>query len=86
MKMTLRDKAALSGLWGCVFLFVLPIALGFWVFWSDATGTPMLFAAGTAALVSFVAGGYFFADAANKLFQHSRDKVAGRVTPPHGKT
>lgn len=76
MKMTLRDKAALSGLWGCVFLFVVPIALGFWVFWSDLAGTSMIFIAGLVALASFIAGGYFFADAANKLYQHSRDRVA----------
>lgn len=78
MKMTLRDKAAISGLWGCVFLFVLPIALGFWVYWSDTAGASILFAAGSGALVSFIAGGYFFADAANKLYQHSRDKVAAQ--------
>lgn len=86
MKMTLRDKAGISGLWGCIFLFVVPIALGFWVFWSDAAGVSMFFVAGTAALVSFIAGGYFFADAANKLHEHSRERVAARRAARQEKT
>lgn len=78
MKLTLRDQAALSGLWGCVFLFIAPIALGFWVYWSDNTAVAMLFMAGLMALASFAIGGYFFADAAKKLHQHSQAVVGQR--------
>lgn len=75
MKMSLRDRAALSALWGTVFLFLVPITVGIAFFRSDWQGFAIVAVVFGACLVSALVGAGFFWQASQQLTQHSRDKV-----------
>jgi hypothetical protein len=75
MKLSLRDRAALSALWGTIFLFLVPISIGIAFFRSHWQGVAVIAVVFGACLVSALVGAGFFWQASQQLTQHSRDKV-----------
>lgn len=75
MKMTLRDKAGISALWGTLFLFLVPITAGVLYVQSDWQGTAALILVALVCVASAIAGAIFFAQAVSQLTAFSQEKV-----------
>lgn len=81
MKMSMRDKAGISALWGTIFLFLLPITAGVLFIESDWQGAAAIAAVTLACLASAAVGAGFFFQAMTRLTDYSREKVRqGRQT------
>ncbi len=75
MKLTTANRARINALWGTIFLFLLPITLGFIYVLSELQGTLALVLFGFAGIICAIAGFLFFLTAVNQLQQASKEKV-----------
>lgn len=76
MKLSLRDRAGISALWGTIFLFLIPLsALG--AFLNSAwEGMMVIILLAVGCLISGLTGVMFFARAVAQLTEFSKQKVA----------
>lgn len=75
MKLSLRDKAGITALWGTIFLFLAPITAGVLFAQSDWEGIAAIALVALACLVSAAVGAGFFVQAVGQLTAHSQEKV-----------
>jgi putative effector of murein hydrolase LrgA (UPF0299 family) len=79
MKLTLRDKAGISALWGTIFLFLAPITVGVIYAQGDWQGLAALALVTIGCLVSAAIGAGFFVQAVAQLTAHSQEKVRAKA-------
>lgn len=75
MKLSLRDKAGITALWGTIFLFLVPITIGVVFAQSDWGGVAVVALVAIVCLASAAIGAGFFVQAIGQLTAHSQEKV-----------
>ena len=75
MKLDDRDRAALSALWGTVFLFLLPITAGILTAQSGLSGALIIIAVSIGCVISAIVGAIYFWQAVSYLTLYSKAKV-----------
>lgn len=77
-RLTLRDKAGITALWGTIFLFLVPITAGVLFAQSEWDGLAAIALVTLACLISAVIGAGFFVQAIGQLTAYSQEKVRAR--------
>lgn len=82
MKLSLRNKAGITALWGTIFLFLVPITVGVLFVQSDWGGIAAITLVTLACLISAAIGAGFFVQAMGQLTAHSQEKVRANGSLP----